>query len=77
MLGVALIHYSMNAGIKKFKEKGEAGATKELTQMHVMNVFRPIEVECLTYDEKKKALSSLIFLKEKDSSVKALMCTHG
>ena len=77
MLGVALIHYSMNAGIKKFKEKGEAGATKELTQMHVMNVFRPIEVECLPHDEKKNALSSLIFLKEKDSSVKALMCTHG
>jgi hypothetical protein len=67
----------MNAGIKKFKEKGEAGATKELTQMHVMNVFRPIEVECLPHGEKKKALSSLIFLKEKDSSVKALMCTHG
>jgi hypothetical protein len=67
----------MNAGIKKFKEKGEAGATKELTQMHVMNVFRPIEVECLPHDKKKNALSSLIFLKEKDSSVKVLMCTHG
>ena len=50
-LGVALIHYSMNVGLKKFKEKGEAGVTKELTQMHDMNVFRPIEVESLTYDE--------------------------
>ena len=68
----------MNAGIKKFKEKGEAGVTKELTQMHDMNVFRPIEVESLTYDEKKKALSSLMFLKEKrDSSVKARMCADG
>ena len=38
-LGVALIHYSMNAGIKKFKAKGEAGVTKELTQMHDMNGF--------------------------------------
>jgi hypothetical protein len=47
-LGVALVHYTMNAGIKKFKEKGEAGVTKELTQMHDMNVFRPIEVESLT-----------------------------
>ena len=52
--------------------------TKELTQMHDMNKFRPIKVECLTYDEKKKALSLLMFLKEKrDSSVKALMCAHG
>jgi hypothetical protein len=31
--------------------------TKELTQMHDMNVFCPIEVESLTYDEKKKVLS--------------------
>ena len=54
-LGGALVHYSMNAGIKKFKAKGEAGVTKELTQMHDMNVFRPIEVESLTYDERKKS----------------------
>jgi hypothetical protein len=46
----------MNTGIKKFKEKGNAGVTKELTQMHDMNVFRPIEVESLTYYEKKRFL---------------------
>ena len=51
----------MNAGLKKFKEKGKSGVTKELTQMQDMNVFRPIEVESLTHDEKKKALSLLIF----------------
>jgi hypothetical protein len=53
-LGVPLVHYSMNAGIKKFKAKGEAGVTKELTQVHDMNVFRPIEVKSLTYDKKRK-----------------------
>ncbi len=68
-LRVALVHYSMNAGIKKFKAKGEAGVTKELTQTHDMNVFCPIEVESLTYDEKKKALSLLMFLKEKRDSL--------
>ena len=52
-LGVALVHYSMNASIKKFKEKDEAGVTKELTQMHDIKVFRPIEVESMTYDKKK------------------------
>ena len=62
---VALVHYSMNAGIKKFKAKGKAGVTKELTQMHNINVFRLIEVESLNYDKKKKALSLLMFLKEK------------
>ncbi len=52
--------------------------TKELTQMHDMNVFHPIEVESLTYDKNKKALSLLMFLKEKrESSVKARMCADG
>jgi len=46
--------------------------------MHDMNMFHPIEVESLTYDGKKKTLSSLMFLKEKrDSSVKARMCADG
>ncbi len=47
-LQVTLVHYSMNTGIKKFKAKGKAGVTKDLTQMHDMNVFCPIEVESLT-----------------------------
>jgi len=46
--------------------------------MHDMNMFRPIEVESLTYDKKKKALTSLMFLKEKrDSMVKTRMCADG
>jgi hypothetical protein len=77
-LGVALTHYSMNMGIKKFKAKGKAGVTKELTQMRNMSVFRPIDVKALTYDKRKKALSLLMFLKEKrDSLVKARMCANG
>jgi hypothetical protein len=77
-LGVTLMHYSMNAGIKKLKAKGKAGVTKELTQMHDMSMFCPIEVEALTYNKRKKALSLLMFLKEKkDSLVKARMCTDG
>jgi len=40
--------------VLKFKEKGEAVVIKELTQMHDMNVFHPIEVDSLTYDEKRR-----------------------
>jgi hypothetical protein len=77
-LGTALMHHSMGAGIKKFKERGEAGVTKELTQMHDMDVFRPVARELLTKEERTKALSSLMFLKEKwDQSVKAQMCADG
>ena len=46
--------------------------------MHDMNVFCPNEVESLTYNKEKKALSLLMFLKEKrDSLVKAHMCADG
>ncbi len=77
-LGVALITYGIGPGIKKFQERGEAGVTKELTQMHDMDVFRPIMKGDLTMDERKKALVSLMFLKEKrDQSVKARMCADG
>jgi hypothetical protein len=78
VLGIALVHYSLGAGIKMFKERGEAGVTKELTQMHDMNVFRPVARDLLTKKERTKALSLLMFLKEKrDQSVKARMCKGG
>jgi hypothetical protein len=71
-LGIALVHFSMGAGINMFKEKGEAGVTKELTQMHDMDMFRPVARDLLTKEERTKALSLLMFLKEKrDQSVKA------
>ncbi len=38
-LGVALAQYSIGARIKKFQERGEAGVSKELTQMHDMQVL--------------------------------------
>jgi hypothetical protein len=84
-LGIALVHYSMGAGIKKFQERDEAGVTKELTQMHNMDVFQPTARELLSKEERVKAhallervkaLALLMFLKEKgDESVKARMCT--
>jgi hypothetical protein len=77
-LGVALITYLISTGINKFKEQGEAGVTKELTQMHVMNVFCPVIQESLSMKERNKALALLTFLKEKhDMSVKAQICANG
>jgi hypothetical protein len=74
-LGVSLVHYSMHAGLKKFKEKGKAGVSKELKQMHNMEVSRPVEEGSLLKKEKAKAVALLMFLKEKrDHSVKARMC---
>ncbi len=77
-LGVALAHYSMGAGIKKFRERGKAGVTKKLTQMYNMNIFQPVPRELLRKEERAKALALLMFLKKKrDESIKARMCADG
>jgi hypothetical protein len=77
-LGVALVHYSMKAGIKKFQDRGKAGVSKELTQIHNMEVFHPVTRDVLTKEERTKAVTSLMFLKEKrDHLVMARMCTDG
>jgi hypothetical protein len=57
-LGIALVIYGIGPGIKKFQERGEAGVTKELMQMHDMDVFRPVMRDDLTCDKRKKALVS-------------------
>jgi hypothetical protein len=75
VLGVALVHYSMRAGIKKFQDRGEAGVSKELTQMHNMEVFHPVTRDSLTKEERTKAVASLMLLKEKrDHLAKVRMC---
>jgi hypothetical protein len=65
----------MKARIKKFQDKGEAGVSKELTQMHNMEVFHLVTKDLLTKEERMKDVASLIFLKEKrDHLVKVRMC---
>jgi hypothetical protein len=68
----------MKVGIKKFQDRGEAGVSKELTQMHDMEVFCLVMRDLLTKEGRTKAATSLMFLKEKrDHLVKARMCTGG
>jgi hypothetical protein len=52
--------------------------TKELQQFNTYGVFQPKSVDELTDNDKKKALASLIFLKEKrNGDIKAGSCTNG
>jgi hypothetical protein len=52
--------------------------SKELTQMHNMEVFCFVTKDLLTKEEGTKAFASLMFLKKKrDHSVKARMCADG
>ncbi len=69
--------YQLEAGIKRFGKQGETAVTKELVQFNKYGVFEPKHARYLSEEDKKKALSSLIFLKEKKSGViKARSCTN-
>ncbi len=52
--------------------------TEELDQFNKYGVFEPKHARDLSEEDKKKALSSLIFLKEKKSGlIKACSCANG
>jgi hypothetical protein len=70
--------YLLDAGLKKFGSKGETAITKELRQFNTYEVFELLEASTLDEEEKKGALSLLIFLKEKwNGDVKAQSCANG
>jgi hypothetical protein len=70
--------YQLEAGIKRFGKQGETAVTRELDQFNKYRVFEPKYMRDLSEEDKKKALSSLIFLKGKKSGViKAGSCTNG
>ncbi len=56
--------YTLDAGLKKFGSRGEMAVTKEFCQFNTYKVFEPLEASTLDDEEKKGALSLLIFLKE-------------
>jgi hypothetical protein len=75
---ICMTQYSLKAGLKKFGAEGEKAVTKELSQFHDMSVFEPVDATTLSPDDKKKALASLLFLKEKrDGRIKARACADG
>ena len=59
-------------------EKGIAAAEGKLTQLHVMDTWVPEDLSMLSRAEKVRALSSLMFLKEKRSGkLKGRACVNG
>lgn len=78
VIGLALIQCSLKAGLKKFKEAGEAALKSELQQLHDMDVFIPLPKSNLTEDQKRKTLSTVTFIKQKhDGRVKGTVCVYG
>ena len=78
VLGVIMAQMSLREGIRLFGERAKDGATKEMRQLHDMKTFFPREAKSLTREERIKALSSLIFLKEKNNGdIKGRTCING
>jgi Reverse transcriptase (RNA-dependent DNA polymerase) len=73
-----MIQLSMKAGLKHFGPKGEKAVTKELSQLHLQDTFQPVHPKNLSPEEKKLAVESHLFLKEKrDLSIKGRMVAGG
>jgi hypothetical protein len=73
-----MTQYSLKKGLKKFEKVGEEAVSKELLQLPMWDTFKPQSVKDLSSDQKKGALESLMFLKEKyDGTIKGRTCTDG
>ena len=57
--------YSLKKGLELLSEKVNVAVTKELTQIHDMETYEPVDPKTMTYEDRKKALASLLFITEK------------
>ena len=78
IMGIIMTQYSLNKGLKEFGDRGEEAVVKELSSLKDMDTFFPMDAETLTKEQRAKAISSLMFLKEKrDGTIKGRACAIG
>jgi hypothetical protein len=68
--------YQLETRIKRFGKQGESAVTKKLNQFNKYKVFEPQHANDLSEVDKRKALSSLIFLKEKRTGTSKPDCVQ-
>ena len=70
--------FSLNAGLKKFGDRGKTAVRKELTQLHDVKTYVPMDPDKMTPQQKVKAMNSLIFLtKKRDGRIKSCACADS
>ena len=75
---IMMTQLNVQEGLKAYGEKGDEAIMKEIAQLHTRKALLPCNRNDMTYDERKKALRYLMFLKEKpDGSIKARGCADG
>ena len=79
ILGVILVQkYGLKKGIELFGKKAYAAVVKEFTQIHKLEMYEPIMASDLSWEEKKKALESLLFIAEnRNKDIKASKVANG
>ena len=79
ILGVAMEqHFSLTPILKKFGSKGEIEVSNELTKLHTMSTYYPVDPTTLTKQQNLDALNSLMFLiEERNEEIKAQACADG
>ncbi len=76
--GYIMMQYNLKAGLRKFGDKGKTAATGEMMRPHIMDTWKAMDPEKLSWKEQMRALSSLLFLKEKwMRKIKGRACLNG
>jgi hypothetical protein len=76
--GYLMTQYNLKPGLRKFGEQGATAARDELTQLHIMDTWKAMDPSKISREEQTKALSLLLFVKEKRTrKVKGQACING
>jgi len=76
--GYLMTQYNLKPGLRKFGARGASAVVKELTQLHIMDTWTPLEVSKISREQQMCTLPSLVFLKEKRTGdVKGRACING
>ncbi len=73
-----LTHYSLKAGLEKFKTEGENSLNKELAQLNKMDVFVHMPESNLSDKQNCKVLSTVTFIEQKrNCRIKGRVCADS
>jgi hypothetical protein len=76
--GYLMTQYNLKPGLWKFGERGATALVDELTQLHIIDMWTAMDPSKLSRKDRMKALSSLMFLKEKQGGkIKGCACING
>ena len=70
--------FSLNKGLKEFIDRAKEVTMKEITQIHYMDMYSSLDISTLTWEQKKRAPLSLLFLVERRSGeTEGRICVDG